>query len=49
MKDSKPLKVPITVGVNLSNEKCPKTQEEEEDMSCVPYVSVVCSLIYAMV
>eukprot|EP00253_Pinus_taeda_P028135 PITA_28135 len=28
---------------------CPKTQEEEEDMSCVPYASAVGSLMYAMV
>eukprot|EP00253_Pinus_taeda_P036187 PITA_36187 len=29
--------------------KCPKTQEGEEDMSCVPYASVVGSLMYEMV
>eukprot|EP00253_Pinus_taeda_P014435 PITA_14435 len=34
--DSKPVKVPIPVGVKLSSEQCPKTQEEEEDMSRVP-------------
>eukprot|EP00253_Pinus_taeda_P005891 PITA_05891 len=28
--------------------KCPKTQEEEEDMSRVPYASAVGSLMYAM-
>ena len=33
MQDSKPVKVPIPVGVRLSDEQCPKTQEEEEDMS----------------
>ena len=50
MKDSKPVKVPIPVCVNLSTEHCPKTQEEEEeDMSRVPYASVVGSLMYAMV
>ena len=32
MQDRKPLKVPILVGVKLSTEQCPKTQEEEEDM-----------------
>eukprot|EP00253_Pinus_taeda_P029196 PITA_29196 len=47
--DNKPVKVPIPVGVRLSAEQCPKTQEEEEDMSCVPYASVVSSLMYAMV
>eukprot|EP00253_Pinus_taeda_P014751 PITA_14751 len=35
--------------VKLYAEQCPKTQEEEEDMSCVPYVSAVGSLIYVMV
>jgi len=49
MQDSKPVKVPIPVGVRLSTEECPKTQEEEEDMSRVPYASVVGSLMYAMV
>ena len=49
MQDSKPVKVPIPVGVKLSAEQCPKTQEEEDDMFCVPYASVVDSLMYAMV
>ena len=49
MQDSKPVKVPIPAGVRLSAEQCPKTQEEEEDMSHVPYASVVGSLMYAMV
>eukprot|EP00253_Pinus_taeda_P011112 PITA_11112 len=47
--DSKPVKVPILVGVSLSSEQCPKTQEEEEDMPRVPYASAVSSLMYAMV
>jgi hypothetical protein len=49
MEDGKPVKVPIPVGVKLSAEQCPKTQEEEEDMSRVPYASAVGSLMYAMV
>ncbi len=49
MQDSKPMKVPIPVGVNLFSEQCPKTQEEEEDMSRVPYASAVGSLMYEMV
>eukprot|EP00253_Pinus_taeda_P036443 PITA_36443 len=49
MQDSNRVKVPILVGVRLSIEQCPKTQEEEEDMSRVPYASVVSSLMYAMV
>ena len=49
MQDSKLVKVPIPVGLMLSVEQCPKTQEEEEDMSRVPYASVVNSLMYVMV
>ena len=49
MQDSKPVNVPIPIGVNLSAEQCPKTQEEEEDMSRVTYASAVGSLMYAMV
>jgi hypothetical protein len=49
MEECKPVKVPIPVGVKLSTDQCPKTHEEEEDMSHVPYVSAVGSLMYAMV
>jgi hypothetical protein len=49
MQECKPVKVPILVGVNLSADQCPKKQEEEEDMSRVPYASAVGSLMYAMV
>eukprot|EP00253_Pinus_taeda_P024194 PITA_24194 len=49
MQDNKPVMVPIPVGVNLSVEQCPKTQEEEEDISHVPYESAVGSVMYAMV
>eukprot|EP00253_Pinus_taeda_P034751 PITA_34751 len=49
MQDSKSVKVPIPVSVRLSAEQCPKTQEDEEDMSHVPYASAVGSLMYAMV
>eukprot|EP00253_Pinus_taeda_P033206 PITA_33206 len=47
--DSKPVKVPIPIGVKLSVEQCPKTQEEEDDMSRIPYASAAASLMYAMV
>jgi hypothetical protein len=49
MQECKPVKVPIHVGVKLSVDQCPKTHEEEEDMSHVPYVSAVGNLMYAMV
>ena len=48
MQECKPVKVPIYVGVKLSADQCPKTQDEE-DMSHVPYVSAVGNLMYAMV
>ena len=49
MQDSKLVNVLIPVGVKLSSKQCPKTQEEEEDVSRVPYASAVGSLMYAMV
>ena len=49
MKESNPVKVPIPVGVNLYVEQCPKTREEEEDMSRVPYANAIGILMYAMV
>jgi hypothetical protein len=49
MLECKLVKVHIPIGVNLFVDQCPKTQEEEEDMSRVPYASVVISLMYAMV
>jgi hypothetical protein len=49
MHECKPVKVPIPVGVNLSTDQCPKTHEEEDGMSHVPYASVVGCLMYAIV
>ena len=49
MQDSKSAKVPIPVGVKLSTKQYPKTQEEEDDTSVVPYVSAIGSMMYAMV
>jgi hypothetical protein len=43
------VKVPIPLGVMLTIEQCPKTQEEIEDMTRVLYASVVGSLMYVMV
>jgi hypothetical protein len=49
MHGSKLVKVPIPIGVKLSKDQCPNRQEEEEDMSHVPYDNAVGSLMYAMV
>ena len=45
MQECKLVKVPIPVGVRLYVEQCPKTHEKEEDMSRVPYASVVGSVL----
>jgi len=49
MKQSKLVKAPIHVSVKLSIEQCPKTPEEEEDMSHFPYTSAIGNLMYEMV
>jgi hypothetical protein len=51
MHGSKPVKVPIPIGVKLSVDQCPKTKEEEEDMSHVLYAKCswqfdVCNGLY---
>lgn len=43
------MKLYILVCVNLFVDQCIKTQEYEEEMSCVPYYSVVGSSTHAMV
>jgi hypothetical protein len=49
IQDCKPMKVSIPVGSRLTVEQCPRTQEEIKEMACVPYASVVGSLMYVMV
>jgi len=48
MQNSKKGYLPFRHGVSLSKEQSPKTPQEEEDMSRVPYASAVGSLMYAM-
>jgi hypothetical protein len=49
MQESKMIKVPILVGVELSVDQCSKAQKEEEDMFHIPYDSAISSFMYAMV
>jgi hypothetical protein len=49
MQECQLVKILILAGVNLSTNQCLKTQEEEGDMPCVPYVSVGGSLMDVMV
>ena len=48
MQEAKKGSQPSIAGLTLSLDDCPKTSEEREHMSKVPYASVVGSLMYAM-
>jgi hypothetical protein len=49
MQNAKPISTPLENHFKLTKEMCPKTQEEIEYMSRVPYSSTIGSLMYAMV
>ena len=49
MKDSKLSSTPIATHFKLSTKLCPSDDKEKEEMSRIPYASVVGSLTYAMV
>ena len=49
MQNEKPVSTPLASHFKLSKEMCPKTQEEIDYMSKIPYSSMVGSLMYAMV
>ncbi|XP_031267577.1 secreted RxLR effector protein 161-like [Pistacia vera] len=49
MVDCKPVKTTMTLGVKFSIDQCPKSEEDAEEMTHVPYASAIGSLIYAMV
>jgi len=49
MENAKPVSTPLANHFRLSTSQCPKTVEEIEDMSKVPYASAVGCLMYSMV
>ena len=49
IENAKAVSTPLPGHLKLTKEMCPKTQEEEDNMSKVPYASAVGSLMYAMV
>jgi hypothetical protein len=49
MENTKPLSTPLANHFHLFILQCPKTVEETEDMSKVPYASAVGCLMYVMV
>ncbi|CAL9021041.1 unnamed protein product, partial [Prunus brigantina] len=49
MEQSKKGLLPVRHGLHLSKNMCPKTPEEIQQMSKIPYASAIGSLMYAMV
>jgi hypothetical protein len=49
MENVEPVSTPLANHFRLSTSQCPRSVEETEDMSKVPYASVVGCLMYAMV
>ena len=49
MNEAKPVSTPLGSHFKLSKEQSPKTKEERDHMSKVPYASAIGSLMYAMV
>ena len=49
MKNSKPVSTPLAGHFKLSKRLCPSTEKEKGKMLVIPYLSVVGSLMYAMV
>nr|GEW86253.1 retrovirus-related Pol polyprotein from transposon TNT 1-94 [Tanacetum cinerariifolium] len=49
MSSCKPVPTPLAPYFKLSSHECPKSKEDKEDMSRVPYSSAIGSLMYAMV
>ena len=49
MQNAKPVSTPFASHFKLSKDMCPKTQDEIDHMSKIPFASAVGSLMYAMV
>lgn len=49
MTDCKSVKVPLAPHFKLSNQDGPQSEDEEEFMNQVPYISIIGSLIYGMI
>ena len=48
MQYSKRGYLPMSHGITLSKSQCPKTKDERERMSKIPYASAIGSIMYAM-
>ena len=49
MNEAKPVNIPLGSHFKLNKEQSPKTEEEMDHMSKVPYASAIGNLMYAMV
>ncbi|KAL5548154.1 hypothetical protein UlMin_003385 [Ulmus minor] len=49
MNDCKPVQIPLAAHFNFSDELCPKTDIEREQMKNIPYSNAIGSLMYSMV
>ena len=49
MENAKPISTPLANHFKLSIAQCPKTDDDVQDMSKIPYASVVGCLMYVMV
>ena len=49
MEEAKKGFLPMSHGIHLSNTQCPRTADERERMSKVPYASAIGSIMYAMI
>ena len=48
MGNSKKGYIPLALGVPLTKEQCPSTQEDRDNMSRIPYALVIGSIMYAI-
>ena len=48
MENAKPVSTPLANNFRLSTTQCPKTNDDVQDMSKVPYASAMGCLMYAM-
>ena len=49
MEKAKKSFLPMSHGITLSKNQCPKTVDERVQMSGVPYASAIGSIMYAMI
>jgi len=49
MEEAKKGFLPMSHGIHLSKTQCPRTADERERMSKVPYASAIGSIMYAMI